>query len=238
MVESLTQVKAIADIKANRLHVTIAGTIDTRLLEKLYTEIRFCVADLRPGFEVVSDISQCQLLYIAGLPVYKKIIDYLVANRVGEIVRIIHDQYVGCKQIHTFSGRINSYTPLYAYSHEEAKQRLADTVRREGIRLKLRHLVLCYTVPSGNGTAVISDISISGCAVENATIPLAADTELEGSITFSSHATLIGQVEIKAVVVRCQADRFAVRFLGLSDDLKDQLYQRFAYESTLSCPLS
>lgn len=89
MSSSTAQVKAKVNVAKNRLYVTIAGPIDAKMLDKLYTEIRFCVADLKPGFQVLSDISQCQIIYVTGLPVYKKIIDYLIAQRVGEIVRIV-----------------------------------------------------------------------------------------------------------------------------------------------------
>lgn len=237
MIETVAQVKAIANIKNNRLLITISGNIDSKLLEKLYTEIRFCVADLQPGFKVLSDVSQCNLVYISGMPVYKKIIDFLVANKVGEIIRIVQDQTISFKQITNFSEAINSYTPLYAYSREEAEKRLADIVSRDGIRLKLRHLFFDYASPAGNGKANIVDISISGCSVENASLPLATATELEGAIVFSEHPTLIDHVRMKAVVVRSEANRFAVNFLDLDDAFKDQFYQRLAHESSRSCPL-
>ena len=231
------QVKAIADIKSNRLSITVSGNIDSRSLEKLYTEIRFCVADLQPGFEVLSDISQCNLVYIAGLPIYKKIVDFLVTSKIGENIQIIQTQNIGSKQITTFSKAINSYTPLYAYSREEAEKRLVEIVPRDGIRLKLRHLFFEYTAPDGNGKANVTDISVSGCAVENASLPLAMATEVECLIVFSPHPPLIDQMRTKAVVVRVEANRFAVRFLDLDDAFKGQLYQRLAHESSRSCPL-
>ena len=45
-----SKTKAVANIKKNRLHVAMSGNIDTKALEKLYTEIRFCVADLKGKF--------------------------------------------------------------------------------------------------------------------------------------------------------------------------------------------
>ena len=72
------RIKATANIAKNRLHITMSGNVDSKSLEKLYTDIRFCVADLKKGFEVISDISQCNILYVSSFPNYKKIIDYLI----------------------------------------------------------------------------------------------------------------------------------------------------------------
>ena len=93
------KVKATADIKKNRLTITMSGNVDGKTLEKLYTDIRFCVCDLSKGFEVINNISQCNILYISSLPVYKKIIDYLISCNVGEIVRVAKDDHVSYKQI-------------------------------------------------------------------------------------------------------------------------------------------
>lgn len=224
------QVKATANIKRNRLHVVICGHVDAQALEKLYTDIRFCVADLKPGFQVLSDISACQLIYITGLPTYKKIIDFLVAQRAGEIVRIIKHNNISCKQVISFSDRIGGYAPLYVHSQEEAEQRLEEIVPRNGMRLKLRHLLFVYDSPVGSGKGTIADISISGCAVANTTLPLPVDLVIEGSIGFDQHPSLIGSVQMKAKVVRSDGNRFAIQFLDLGEECKEQLFQRFVHE--------
>ena len=224
------QVKAKVNIPKNRLHITVIGSVDGKMMEKLYTEIRFCVADLKPGFQVLSDISQCQLIYITGFPIYKTIIDYLIAHRVGEIVRITKINNISCKQVINFSDRICGYSPLYVHTREEAEQRLDEIAPRDGIRLKLRHLFFGYDSPVGSGKGTIVDISISGCAVENATLPLPVDMIIEGSIGFDQNPTLIGSVQMKAKIVRSECNSFAAQFLHLSDTCKEQLYQRFIYE--------
>lgn len=232
MPSSTAQVKAKVNIAKNRLFLTITGPIDSKMLDKLYTEIRFCVADLKPGFQVLSDISQCQLIYVTGLPIYKKIIDYLIAQRAGEIVRIITNNNISYKQVLNFSDRISGYIPLYAHSQEEAEQRLETLVPRNGIRLKLPHLLFCYDSPVGSGKGTIADISVSGCAVENATLPLPVDLVIEGLIGFDQHPTLIGSVQMKARVVRGDGNRFAIQFIQLASDFQEQLFQRFVHEVT------
>lgn len=230
MPQPKAQVKAKASIKKNRLHITVSGVIDSKLLEKLYTDIRFCVADLKPGFQVLSDISHCQLFYITSLPTYKKIIDFLIAQRAGGIIRIIKHNNISCKQVINLSELIGGYTPLYVQSEEEAEQRLEEVVPRNGIRLKFRHLLFAYDWPAGSGKGTIANISISGCAVENATLPLPLDLVIEGSIGFDPHPTLIGSVQMKARVVRSDGDFFAVQFIDLASDVQEQLFQRFVHE--------
>lgn len=129
-----------------------------------------------------------------------------------------------------FSDRIGGPIPLYAHSQDEAEQRLETIVPRHGIRLKLPHLLFGYASPVGSGKGTIADISISGCAVENATLPLPVDMVIEGSIGFDPHPTLIGSVQMKARVVRSDGNRFAVHFIELSHDFEEQLYQRYVHE--------
>lgn len=232
MPTSRSHVKAQADLPKNRLHITIAGKIDKRLLEQLYTEIRFCVADLKPGFKVIHDISQCQLIYIAGFPTFQKIIYFLLASKAGEIIRIIESNKISCKQVLSFSKNLHCYKPLYVKTPQEAEQRLETINPRDGIRLELNHLVLEYDSTVGSGTAGIVDISTSGCAVDKATLPLPPDMEFAGSIALVPHPPLISDLQLKARVVRANATGFAATFLDLSEKFREQLYQRLVYEAS------
>lgn len=224
------QIKARAIVKKNRLHVTIAGNIDSKSLERLYTEIRFCVADLTKGFEVISDISQCNLLYISGLPIYKKIVDFLIAHRVGTIVRIIKNNNVSFKQIVNFSEKIHCYRTIYAESSEEAEQKLEHLIKRDGLRFRLNHILLQYEIGEAVGNGSLVDISVSGCAVESTTVPLAENDEIAINIQFDAHDTLPSQFQIKARVVRLGEQQFAAQFLDLDEDHREQLYKRLAHE--------
>lgn len=58
------------DIKKNRLYITITGHLTKVQLERFYTDVRFGVADLKPGFDVVNDLSGCTLAALSGLPIY------------------------------------------------------------------------------------------------------------------------------------------------------------------------
>lgn len=223
-------VKASANIKKNRLHVTISGNIDSKSLEKLYTDIRFCVADLKKGFEVISDISQCNLLYISSLPIYKKILDYLIANNVGEIVRVIKNDNISFKQIINLSDKFQIVKPIYATSKEEAETKLEQCIKRDGIRFQLNNLLLQYELNDAVGKGIVVDISVSGCAVESSSIALAAGDLINLTITFDQHDTLASEFQLKARVVRVNDHQFAAQFLDLDEEQKEQLYKRLAYE--------
>ncbi|WP_319585837.1 PilZ domain-containing protein [uncultured Desulfobulbus sp.] len=222
--------KAEANIKKNRLHITISGNIDIKSLEKLYTEIRFCVADLKKGFEVISDISQCNLLYISSLPVYKKIIDFLIAKNIGEVVRIIKKDNISYKQIVNFSEKIHCYRAVYAENKEDAEKKLECLIKRDGIRFPLNNVLFHYERNNEAGSGRIVDISISGCAVESATLPLAENDAIGIIITFDKHETLPSEFHLKACVVRRGEHLFAARFIDVDDERKAKLYQRLAYE--------
>ena len=118
---------ARADLKNNRLYITIAGRLNKKELDGLYTDIRFCVADLQPGFAVINDLSQCTLAALSGLPTFKKITDHLIANEVGKIVRIVDERRIVFKQILNVSATMKGYTPIYVQSHEEAEEVLNNS---------------------------------------------------------------------------------------------------------------
>lgn len=71
------------DINKNRLYLTISGKVTKKELDKLYTDLRFCVAELQPGFDALSDFSECKLGNLNGLPTFRKISIYLVENVYG-----------------------------------------------------------------------------------------------------------------------------------------------------------
>jgi len=230
MADAKPLVKAKADIKDNRLYLTISGNIDSKSLDKLYTEIRFCVADLKRGFEVVKDISHCNLLYISSLPIYKKIVDFLIANQVGEIVRVIKNDNISFKQIVNFSEKIHCYRTIYAENKDDAEKKLERLIKRDGLRFQLNNILLQYEMEDAVGNGCIVDISVSGCAVESATVPLTEGDEIVVSLNFDPHDTLLSRFQLKARVVRMSDDQFAAQFLDLDEERKDQLYQRLAHE--------
>jgi hypothetical protein len=64
--------KVTADRGKNRLYIKLSGKISKDEMNKLYTDVRFSVADLQPGFGVISDFTECSLAHLAGVSTFKK----------------------------------------------------------------------------------------------------------------------------------------------------------------------
>lgn len=230
MVDCKPKIKAVADIKKNRLYLTIAGNIDSKYLEKLYTDIRFCVADLKKGFDVISNVSQCNMLYISSFLVYKKIIDFLIANKVGEVVRITRNGNISYKQLINFSEKIQCYKTIHANDETDADEKLNNLVKRNGIRFKVGKVAMEYTHASEIGYGEVLDISTSGCAVYAPTRVLPVQAEIVMRLKFDQHEDLQSDLSVKAKIVRVADDFFAAHFYDFDDLNQEQLYQRLAYE--------
>lgn len=117
----MSKSRVSASIAQNRLYLTIVGNINEQVLRPLYTDLRFCVADLKPGFEVIVDMSQSNLIYVESLKIYKKIIDYLIEAQVGEIIRIVRENSISCTQISSYTKKIQTYKAMYVGSMDEAE---------------------------------------------------------------------------------------------------------------------
>lgn len=86
---STQQSRITADLNKNRLCITLSTTATEADLNSAYTDICFCVADLKPGFDVITDLSHCTLGHLNATAVFKKIMDYLIAQKVGRVVRVV-----------------------------------------------------------------------------------------------------------------------------------------------------
>lgn len=126
MAQKDAQAKVRTDIKGNVLYITISGNIRKQHVETIYTDIRFGVADLKPGFAVITDYSQAKIGHLSGIASFKKIMNYLKENGVGQIIRIIGENSLILKQILRISAATQGYTPVYVSSIEEAKAKLIE----------------------------------------------------------------------------------------------------------------
>ena len=222
---------AVADIAKNRLHITIKGRLSKKILDNLYTDIRFCVADLRPGFDVIVDLTECPLAALSGIPTFKKITNHLVANRVGKVIRIIDKDNVVFKQILNLTSRMQGYHVDYVATLEEAEAELATSKPYEGLRFCLYQHAVEYIIDNAQGKGYIIDISTSGCAVNSATLQPSVGDRVSFKTTFSKQAELLDLFEVKATVVWVKENTFAVKFKDVKDDQKEQLWKRLVHES-------
>ncbi|MFH0784896.1 MAG: PilZ domain-containing protein [Pseudomonadota bacterium] len=218
--------KVKADISKNRLYLVIAGQVVKEEMDKLYTDVRFCVADLKPGFDVISDLSECNILHLSGVPTFRKIMNFLITKEVGDVVRIINRKSLIFKQILNLSSRICGYKPIYVSTLEEAEEKLEKSIKRNGIRFHINHLPAEYIANEITGKGNILDLSITGCAIESATLPVSAHDEISIKIVFQQQDIPSEEFIVKSRVVRIQGDNiFAVEFKDLDEEIKNRLWK-------------
>ncbi|WP_163338291.1 PilZ domain-containing protein [Desulfopila sp. IMCC35008] len=213
-----------ADIKKNRLYFTIEGRLTKKKLDSLYTDVRFCVADLKPGFDVITDLTKCSLSSLSGLPTFMKIANYLITNEVGYVVRVVEDGHLIFRQIINFAEKFQGYETITVSTLEEAEETLENAVRRDGVRLTLNLKPISYNSETTNGTATLADISISGCAVQDASAPVSLDDELTLNLTFEEDSDEITTLPVSCRVVRSEEGSFAVQYIDLDEEQKKKLW--------------
>jgi hypothetical protein len=218
--------KAKANIGKNRLYFTFSGKAAKEEMDKLYTDVRFCVSDLKPGFDVISDFSECSLILVSGIASFRKIMNFLISKGAGDVVRIVNENSLVFKQVLNLSSRICGYRPIYVSTLEEAEEKLEKSIKRNGIRFHVNYLPAEYIANEMNGRGNILDLSISGCAIESATLPVSAHAEISIKIEFRQKDDVPSEEFIvKERVVRAQGDNiFAVEFKDLDEEMKDRLW--------------
>ncbi len=120
-----------ASIKKNRLYITLQGIMCQKEVERLYTDIRFCVSDLEPGFAVITDLTLCRIGHLSAIGTYRKIMDFLLEKKVGQVVRIVGQAKVVYLQMLKLADLIQNYQPRYVSTLEEAEEYLDELVPKE-----------------------------------------------------------------------------------------------------------
>lgn len=115
-----------ADIKRNRLLIRLRGNIPKSDAERIYTDIRFCVSDLKPGFAVITDLTEARIGHLSAIDTFKKITSYLAEKQVGQVIRVVGQAKIIFQQIAKLTDQINGYKAMYAKTMEEAEVLLAD----------------------------------------------------------------------------------------------------------------
>lgn len=228
--------KVVANIAQNRLHITIAGNLSRGNLDKLYTEIRFCVADLRPGFGVITDLSDCTIAALSGIPTFRKITNYLITNKVGGVVRVIDEKKVVLRQLINFTAKMQGYKADHYYSLAEAEAALSRAQRRDGLRFELHKQSVKFSIGNLEGNGSVHDLSISGCAIKTTDELPAVLNKIFISIEFNKHETIMGFFEFKAEVIWVERESFGVKFENMDNEQKEQLGERLIYESKCELP--
>ncbi len=226
------------DTKNNRLYLRFSGSVSKKELDKLYTDVRFAVADLLPGFSVINDLTECTLCHISGIATYKKISNYLINNGVSDVVRIINSESLVLKQFLNFASRFAEYIPVYVATFEEAEELLDKADERNRLSFHFAGMPpVHYSSDTANGEGHILNISASGCKIASPSVPPAIDEEIDIVISFNAGETAQKTFATKACVVRTDKDGFAVRYRDFGEDKKEKLWQdllrEFEYDSQM-----
>ena len=183
--------KVTADLKRNRLYITFSSTAKKKDLEKVYTDIRFCVADLKPGFDVITDLTQCTIGHLGGISTLRKIMAFLVVNKVDRVVRIAGKMSLVLKQLLGITAKFQGYQPIYVTTGEEAEETLSKSAHRDGLRFLINQRQIEYSTPKEEGKGDLVDISTSGCSVRKSTLAVPVDEEISMAIPlYQDHDTL------------------------------------------------
>lgn len=223
--------KVIPDIEKNRLYITLYGRLSKKELTKLYTDVRFGVADLQPGFAVVTDLSECTLAALSGIPTYKKITNYLIENNVGQVIRVLKKNSLIFKQVLNFASKRAGYQVDYVSSVQEAEDTLTNLAKRDGLRFLLPEQPVKFRGDKLKGEGKILDISTSGCSIQSATDQPSVDDEISITIGYVRGKSQQGQLELKARVVRVGEKMFAAQFIDHDKETKEQLWEFLVEES-------
>jgi len=217
--------KVSADLKRNRLYITFSSTAKKKDLEKVYTDIRFCVADLKPGFDVITDLTRCTIGHLGGISTLRKIMAFLVVNKVGRVVRIVGEMSLVLKQLLGITAKFQGYKPRYVTTSEEAEEELSRSSQRDGLRFLINQRPIEYSTPKEEGKGDLVDISISGCSVQKSTLALSVNEELSMAIPLYQDSDTLTVFTMAAKVIRVEGNLFAVQFLDLDDNRKTLLYK-------------
>jgi len=210
-----------ADILENRLYLKLSGQMSSEQLDKLYTDVRFLVADLSPGFGVISDLAEYDFSHPKATP-YKKIANYLLTNGLGEVVQVIRGDSLLYDQAEKHSLQEFGLRPIFAKTSREAEEKLTTNAQRKRIRFYTNNVAVKYASQNKVGTGRLRDISTGGCSVESATIPVAVGETFQLEIApRCSDSTFFA----KALIIRTQNDTFSAKFDELDQSQKSAMWK-------------
>lgn len=226
------KLKIDIDTGKNRLYFSISRKITKTELDKFYTDLRFCVADLQPDFDVIGDFSECDIIYLSSTPTFRNIMCYLITKRIRENILVVKSNLL-YMQLNNLISILNIYIPSYVSTLQEAEDILSTDQRRNGLRICLHHNLAEYLIDTVQVKNRILDMSTSGCSLELGSTQPSVGQEITLNISLKDKEEAINKFSIPATAVRITNDMFAVKYVHLDDDQKDQLWSCLLYESNL-----
>jgi hypothetical protein len=113
--------KVKTDIEKNRLYVTLSGLFPVTDAKKAKDLIIKEVEALKPGFDLITDITRFIRGEDEGGAVLQEIMLYLIEKKVNRVVRVVGTSKTGLLQFANYSQQISSYKLKYLPTLEEAE---------------------------------------------------------------------------------------------------------------------
>ncbi len=218
-------------LKKNRLYIVFDSDVKKKDVEQIYTDVRFGVADLKPGFDVITDLSACSLGALSGLPTFRKITNHLINNKVGRVVRVIDETKIIKKQLFNITARSQSYKADIYSSMEAAEEYLTNSDDSPELRFTLNDQGVEYVFEGTNGSGSVEFLSICECKVVASTLSLAIGSKATLTIKFDTYEELLDLFEVSVEVTSVEGDGFGTKFIDVDDEIKDRLWKRLVHES-------
>lgn len=228
----LNKSRVTADIGKNRLLFKFSGRITKKDLENLYTDVRFCVADLRPGFHVINDLSECKLGSLNSIATFRKIMNYLMENKAGKVIRITRPNSLIHKQIVNFSAGKQGYKPIYTTSLEEAEKLLEESDTQQlALHFHLPRTLVHFSTATLNGTGHIREITLNHCTIDFFSSTLSIDEQILLKLEFVLRDGSNKSFGIGSRITIVEAESFTAEFLDLEEEQQKLLWKCLVQEA-------
>lgn len=220
----MSELKVETNLDDNGIILHFSKILRKKELNTFYTDVRFAVADLKPGFNVIANFSQTKLLFLNGLGVFRKIFNFILSSDSGEIVRVIQDNRIIQKQLLNLSLRIPDYIPIYAPTIEEAEAKINKTQKRNGLRFNLLQHPVEFFIDGQKHNGTIINISTSGSAIEINKLQPEINSVVDITFSLYDQKKQLNNFSIKSRVVRVESYECAVSFMDVDEASKKNLW--------------
>ena len=113
------------DTQNNRLYLTLSGVISVPEAMKIRDEIYKGVESLKPGFDVINDLSKYIHADEKGAQHLQEVTRFFIEKNVGRIVRVVGQSKTGLMQFAKYSQLIETINIKYVPTMEEAEAFIA-----------------------------------------------------------------------------------------------------------------
>ncbi|MBD3422051.1 MAG: hypothetical protein GF398_18215 [Chitinivibrionales bacterium] len=110
-----------ADRSRNILFAKFEGYIKDGEAEKAAQKLHVELQQLRPGFDIINDLTGYKFADVAAAQRLIGIMAHLKSRRVGRVVRVVNEDAVGVRQFKIAAERSNAYKAYYAKTVKDAE---------------------------------------------------------------------------------------------------------------------